>query len=121
MCKRGLFTNHRFVLTNDGHIRCEKCWGMWDLEGRELIPYGFQSWGSWQDDCIKRNLTPAYIPETHWSGKNSLTAREVAKVLVEGLITKHRLQDRTEIRALRNEAKQSPDVFIDELLGRNQP
>lgn len=121
MSKCGLVSGHKLKLTNSGRIKCEKCWGMWDLEGRELIPYGFLNWVAWRDDCMKHGLTPAYAPETHWSGKNPLTPREVARVLVEELITRNRLQDRAEIRALRTEASQSPDLFLDEVLGRNQP
>lgn len=112
--------NHKFKLTSDGRIKCEKCWGMWDLDGRELIPYGFPNWAAWRDDCVKQHLTPGSAPDMHWSGKNPLTPRLVARVLVEELITRNRLQDRAEIRALRSEAVQAPEVFIDEVLGRNQ-
>jgi hypothetical protein len=94
---------------------------MWDVDGRELIPYGFRSWNAWRDDCMKANRTPAYTPETYRSGKNSLTPREVARVLVEELITKNKLHNAAEIRALRREAIQSPDVFIEDVLGRNEP
>lgn len=113
-------SHHRLVLTSGGRIKCEKCWGMWDLNGSELIPYGYTSWAAWRDDCVKRNLTPGFVPETHWSGTNPLSAREVAHVLVEELIEKNRLIDSAEVKALRSEAAQSPDVFIDQVLGRNQ-
>ncbi len=121
MSKCGLFSNHKLVLTSGGRIKCEKCWGTWDFDGRELIPYGFPNWIAWRDDCMKNNRTPAYAPETHWSGRNPLTPCEVARVLVEELITRNRLQDQAEIKALRNEAAQNSEVFIDQVLARNQP
>ncbi len=94
---------------------------MWDLDGRELVPYGYSSWTAWRDDCMKRGFTPASAPETYWSGKNPLSTREIAHVLVEELIVKNRLQDPSEIKALRDEAAQNSEVFIDQVLARNQP
>lgn len=113
-------TPHRLVLTNGGRIKCEKCWGMWDLEGKELIPYGYPSWAAWRDECMKSKLTLAFPPETHWSGKNPLKARDVAHVLVEELINKNRLHDATEISVLRREASQNSELFVEQVLGRNQ-
>ncbi len=93
---------------------------MWDLDGRELVPYGYSSWTAWRDDCMKNNRTPVSAPETQRSDKNPLSAREISHVLVEELIVKNRLRDPSEIKALREEAAQNSDVFIDELLGRHQ-
>jgi hypothetical protein len=121
MCKRGLFTNHRLVLGNDGRINCEKCHGLWDLDGRELLPYGFDNWAAWLADRRRRNLTPTEPTETHWSDRNPLTSREVARVLVQGMIRKYDLRNRAEVKALRDEASHTPELFIDDVLGRNQP
>ena len=114
-------SHHRLVLTGGGRIKCEKCWGMWDLNGSELVPNGYPDWAAWRDNCEKNNLTPPFPPETHCSGKNGLSAREVAHVLVEELIYKNQLQDPTEVRALRHEAAQNSELFIDQVLGRNYP
>lgn len=110
---------HKLWITNGGRIKCEKCWGMWDMTGSELLPYGYTSWSAWSGDCLKRGFTPASAPETFWSGKNPLSAREIAQVLVSELITRNGLKDPADIKALRNEATQNPDVFIDEVMGDN--
>jgi hypothetical protein len=113
-------SHHKLLISSGGRIKCEKCWGLWDLSGGELIPYGYVTWAGWRDDCLKRGFTPASTPEIYWSGKNPLPRHEVAMVLVEDLITKNHLQDPAEIRALRNEADQNSDLFIDQVLGRVQ-
>jgi len=114
-------SSHKLTLTRDARIKCEKCWGQWDLEGRELVPTGFPSWAAWRDDRIKNNLPAGYGAEAHWSGRNSLAPRDIAKLLVRELIVRNKLRDRAEIRALKQEASQSPEVFIDQVLGRTQP
>jgi hypothetical protein len=93
---------------------------MWELDGRELIPLGYQSWTDWRDECAQRNLGITTTPEIRLSGENPLPPRVVARILVEELITRNHLQNRAEINALREEASESPDVFIENVLGLSQ-
>jgi hypothetical protein len=52
---------------------------------------------------------------------NMLSARDVARVLVENLIHSNHLSNTAEIHALRKGAAESPELFIEEIIGCNQP
>jgi hypothetical protein len=93
---------------------------MWDLAGAEILPVGYESWRVLQADFARRGLAQSPMPSTRRSEMNSLEARDVARVLVENLIRGNHLSNVKEIQALREEAAESPDLFIEEILGCNQ-
>ena len=125
----GLFSKHTLDFKANGRIKCDKCKCTWDLDGRELIPYGYKSYKEWYDYCHQNHLTPASAPESHYSGKNPLPLRDVAVTLAEEVIkrkyplfklgkNKVSAQDLTQIEAIRHQAAKDPAGFIRSVQGR---
>jgi hypothetical protein len=118
----GLLGKHDLSVSANGEIVCSKCKRRWDPHnnGRELLPYGFESWEAWHKKGLEkhngRTIYPTSRPETHYGGYDTQLDHEtMAGVYAEHIIKSNKMDDQERIKPIRELAKKNPDDFLRQL------
>jgi hypothetical protein len=79
---------------------------VWDYNGYERIPFGYESWGDWNKDAMKSKGLPAMAPEWHHSKYITLDPEQLNPLLVEYFIKFMKIEDKATIEYYRELGKE---------------
>lgn len=110
-----LFSDHKLRQTYRGSnlVRCDRCRGMWDITGREMIPFGYDSWKAWEEAAKKQPGLPSSAPEPHYSGA-TIPLEDIALAVANGLIKQDHVHDRAEMKRIREAELRRSGIASDE-------